>query len=94
MGEAGLARHRADRPVGSVGRLGAKRALDHRGDLVILDRSRPARTSLVQQSFHTILEEAPAPLADRVFVHAQLDRDDLALDAVGATKNDPATFRH
>ena len=41
-----------------------------------------ARSCLVQQLFGTTFEEAPAPLADRVFVHAQLGSDGLALDAI------------
>jgi hypothetical protein len=38
---------------------GAERALDHGGDLIIINRSRSAWTSLIQEPFDAVLEKAP-----------------------------------
>src|SRR4029453_14379437 len=86
--------HRADRPVCRIVGCRAQRALDHCRDLIVVDRPRPARSGLVQQTLDTIAQEAPPPLADGMLVHAQLRRDDLAWDAISAPKNDPAPLRH
>jgi len=80
--------------MGRIRRLRSQSSLDHRGDLIILDRSWPARPSFIQQAFNTILQEASAPLANRVLVHAQLSGHDLAMDAVSAAQDDPVSFRH
>jgi hypothetical protein len=44
------------------------------------------------EALDTILQETPPPFADRVFMHAQFRSDDLALDAIGAAQNDPASL--
>lgn len=94
VGEAGRTRHRADRPVCRIGWRRAQCALDYGGDLIVVDRSWPAGSGLVQQAFDTILQEAPPPSPDRVFVHAQLGSNHLALNAVGAAQDDAASLRH
>ena len=86
--------HRTDRPVRRVDRRGAQRPLDHRSDLIVVDRSWSAGSSLVQQTIKATLQEAPTPLANRVFVDAQLGRDDLAGQAVSTSQNDPAPLGH
>ena len=63
-------------------------------DLIIIDRPRPAGSGLVQQPFDTILQKATSPLANHMLVHAQLGCDHLALDAVRAAQDDPASLRH
>src|SRR5215831_1764942 len=89
-GKADLRRHRTDRPVCRVGRRGAQRALDHGRNLIVVDGSRSARTSLVEQPVAAILQEAAPPFANRVFVQPQLGRDGLAGQSVRTTKNDAA----
>jgi hypothetical protein len=71
-----------------------QRPLDHGRHLIVVDRPGPARSGFVQQTLHAILEEATPPFADRVLMHTQFGRDDLAGNAVGATKNDPAPLGH
>src|SRR5262245_37926897 len=93
MGKAGLRRHRTDRPVRRIGRRGAQRPLDHRRNLIVVDGSRPARTSLVEQAIAAILQEAAPPLANRVFVHAELGRDRLAGGSIRTSQNDAASLR-
>src|SRR5215813_10768189 len=67
MGKAGLRRHRTDRPVCRVGRRGAQRALDHGRNLIVVDGSRPARTSLVEQPLAAI-RSGESPLAQLTLI--------------------------
>jgi hypothetical protein len=78
MGKAGLRRHRTDRPVRRVGRRGAQCSLYYGRNLIVVDGSRPARTSLVEQAITAIFQEAAAPLANRMFVQTKFSRDPLA----------------
>ena len=78
MRKAGLGRHRTDRPVRRVGRRGAQCPLDHGGNLIVVDGSRAARASLVEQTVTAILQEASPPLANRMLVEAKLGADRLA----------------
>jgi hypothetical protein len=55
MRKAGFSRHRTDRPVRRVRRRGAQRSLDHSGNLVVVDGSRSAGASLVEQTITAIL---------------------------------------
>ncbi len=80
--------------MGSIGRRGAQRALNHRGDLIVGDCSWPARPGFIQQTLDTTPQKAPAPFADRVLMHAKFDGHDLALDTIRAAKDDPASLRH
>jgi hypothetical protein len=52
--------------------------LDDGGDLIIVDRARSARTIFIQKAFDAVLQKAPPPFADGMFVHAQLGGDDFA----------------
>ena len=63
--------HRAQRPMGGVRRRRAERPLDNLGHLIVRERSRPSRPRLIRQPLDARLQEAPAPLADRVLVHAE-----------------------
>ena len=90
MGKAALRRHRTDRPVRRVGRRGAQRPLDHGRNLIVVDGSRPARTSLVEQAIAAILQEAAPPFANCVFVQAELGRDGLAGQSIRTAQTDAA----
>jgi hypothetical protein len=92
MRKAGLGRHRTQRPVRRVGRRGAQRALDHGRNFIVIDGSRPARTRLVEQAIAAILQEAPPPFANRVFVQPKLGRNRLAGQSVRTAQNDPASL--
>ena len=63
--------HRAQRPMGGVRRRRAERPLDNLGHLIVRERSRPSRPRLIRQPLDALLQEAAAPLADRVLVHAE-----------------------
>ena len=77
-----------------IARQGTQRPLDHGGHLIVVDRPRPAGPGFVQQALDAILEEAAPPLADRVLMHSQFSRDDLAGHAAGASQDDPASLGH
>jgi hypothetical protein len=79
--------------VGRVGRLGLKGADNHRFDPGILDRARCSRSRLVPKTFKPTLGEAPTPLADRIGIDTQADRNNLALLAVSTAQNDPSPQR-
>ena len=70
--------HRAQRPMGGVRRRRAERPLDNLGHLIVRERSRPSRPRLIRQPLDARLQEAPAPLADRVLVHAEFGCHRLA----------------
>jgi hypothetical protein len=78
--------------VRGVGRHGAQRPLNHRRNPIVVNGSRPARTSFVEQAIAAILEEAPPPLADRVFVHAELGRGRLAGASIRTSQDDAASL--
>jgi hypothetical protein len=71
-----------------------KRTLNHGSDLIVVDRACPAWPRLVQQALDALLQEPPPPFARGMFVHAQLDCDDLAGQAIATSQDDPAPFRH
>ena len=94
MRKAGLSRHRTDRPVRRVGRRGAQRPLDHGGNLIVVDGSRPARASLVEQA----LDSDPsgsggATCQPYARARPSSARDRLAGEAVRTSQNDPAPLR-
>jgi hypothetical protein len=49
-----------------------QRALDDSGNLIIIDRARPARASFIQEPFDAILQKPSTPFADRVLMNAKL----------------------
>jgi hypothetical protein len=59
-------------------RRGAQRPLDHGGNLIVVDGSRSARASLVEQTVTATLQEASPPLAHGMLVQAKLGADRLA----------------
>ncbi|MEY9783336.1 hypothetical protein ABIA23_004803 [Sinorhizobium fredii] len=71
-----------------------QRALDHSSNLIIADRSGPARANFVEQAIEPVFKKAPSPFANRMFMHAEFARNDLARNSVGTAKNDPASLRH
>ena len=51
-------------------RRGAERALNHGGDLIIIDRSRASSTGLIQELLDAVRQKAPTPFPDRVLMEA------------------------
>jgi hypothetical protein len=80
--------------VRCIGWRRAQRALNHGGNLIVVDRPWPAGSGLVQQPFDTVLQKTTTPFPDRVFVHAKLGSNGLALNAVSAAQNDATSLRH
>jgi hypothetical protein len=74
----------------SRGRRGAQRLLDHGRNLIVLDGSRPARTDLVEQAIAAILQKTTPPLANRVFMQAELGCDRLAGQSLRTSQDDAA----
>jgi hypothetical protein len=73
-----------------VGRRRAQRPLYHGRNLIVVDGSRPARTSLVEQAIAAILQEAATPFANRMFVQAKLGCDGLVGQSARTSQNDAA----
>ena len=84
--------HRAQRPMGGVRRRRAERPLDNLGHLIVRERSRPSRPRLIRQPLDARLQEAPAPLADRVLVHAEFGCHRLVRQAVRAAQDHAAAI--
>src|SRR4051794_24464207 len=55
--------HRTDRPMRGIFWRRTQRALDHSGNLIIIDRARPARASFIQEPFDAILQKPSTPFA-------------------------------
>ena len=70
-----------------------QRALDHSGNLIIIDRARPARASFIQEPFDAILQKPSTPFADRVLMNAKLVCNRLARYPVGAPQDGPTALR-
>jgi hypothetical protein len=90
--KASFHRHRADRPVRRVGRGRAQCPLDHGRNLIVVDSSRSARASFVEQTFAAILQKSTTPLADCVFVEPELHSNVFARQAVRTSQNYPASL--
>jgi hypothetical protein len=81
MGKAGLL---------SNGSTSASRRPAWCRNLIVVDGSRPARTSLVEEAIAAILQEAAAPFANCMFVQARFSRDRLAGQSARTSQNDAA----
>ena len=94
--QSALPGHRADRPVGGIGRRRLQRPLDNLGHLFVRERPRPSRPRLIRQPLDALLQEAAAPLADRVLVHAEFGCHRLVRQTVcySARKFDPPGSRN
>ena len=79
---------RVDQCVASFGAL-SKRLGDHRVDIGIGDRARPARPRLVDQAVEPLGLKRRAPLGDRVAVHAEALRDLAGPQSFGHQQDDP-----
>ena len=90
--QSALPGHRADRPVGRVGRRRLQRPLDDLGHLFVRERPRPSRPRLIRQPLDALLQEAAAPLADRVLVHAEFGCHRLVRQAVCAVQDHAAAI--
>jgi hypothetical protein len=82
VGKASFRRHRADRPVRRVCRGRAQCPLDHGSNLIVVDSSRSAGSSFVEQTFAAILQKSTTPLANCVFVETKLHSNILARQTV------------
>jgi hypothetical protein len=71
----------------------AQRTFDHSSNLVILDRSRSAGASLINQTIAAILQKSATPLTNGMFVQTKLGSHGLARQAVRTPQNDAATLR-
>ena len=78
VGKASFRRHRADRPMRRVDRCRAQCPLDHGSNLIVVNTSRSAGTRLVKQTLAAILQKSATPLANCVFVKAELGSNILA----------------
>lgn len=58
--------------------------------LIVIDGSRPARSSVIEQVIITILQEPASPPANRVFMDAKLGSNRVAGQPVGTAQNDAA----
>jgi hypothetical protein len=70
-----------------------QRPLDHGSHLIVTDSSRSAGASLVKQTIAAILQKSATPLANCVFVEADLGSHILARQAVRTSQNDAASLR-
>jgi hypothetical protein len=68
--------------VRRVERCRAQRPLDHGSKLIVIDRSRSAGARLVKKTLAAILQKSATPLANSVFVEAELGSNILARHAV------------
>ena len=76
-----------------IGRRRAQRTLNDGSNLIVVDRSRPPGSRLIQQAIDAALEKTPTPLADRVLVKAEFARYGLARHAVRAAQDHTAALR-
>jgi len=79
--------------VRRVDRCRAQRPFDHGSNLIVVYSSRPARASLVKQTIAAILQKSATPLANCVFVKAELGSYTLTCQAVRTSQNDAASLR-
>jgi hypothetical protein len=75
-----------------VDRGRAQCPLDHGSNLIVVDRSRSTGASFVEQTFAAILQKSTTPLANCVFVEAELRSNILARQAVRTSQNDAASL--
>jgi hypothetical protein len=69
-------------------RLGGK---DPGSNLIVVDSSRLAGASFVEQTFAAILQKSTTPLANCVFLEPELHGNFLARQAARTSQNDPAS---
>ena len=82
---------RSDQWVASAGVVSSVRSMTS-ATCLVRERSRPSRTRLIRQSVDALLQEAAAPLADRVLVHAEFDCHRLVGQAVCAAQDHAAAI--
>ncbi|MCS3928787.1 hypothetical protein M2175_003818 [Bradyrhizobium elkanii] len=70
-----------------------QRPLDHRGNLIVVDGSRAARACLVKQAITAVLQKSATPLANGVFVEAELGSHRLAWQSIRASQDRAASLR-
>jgi hypothetical protein len=92
VGKASFCSHRANRPARRVERRRAQRPLDHGSNLIVGDCSRPTKASLVKQTVAAVFQRSTTPLANGVFVKAELGSHILR-QAVRTSQNDAASLR-
>ena len=70
----------------------AERAFDNGGNLVVLDRPRPAGTGFIQEPFDTVLQKPPTPFANSMLMDAKLTRNGLARQADSASQDNSSAL--
>ena len=76
--------------MGGIGRRRLQRPLDNLGHLLVRERPRPSRPRLIRQPLDALREEAAAPRAHRVLVHAEFGCHRLVRQAVCAAQDHAA----
>jgi hypothetical protein len=74
-------------------RCRAQRPLDDGSNLIVVNSSRSAGPSLVKQTIAAVIQKSATPLANCVFVEAELGGHILARQAVCTPQNDAASLR-
>ncbi len=92
-GKASFRSHRADQPLRRLGRRRTQRAIDHGGNLIVVDGARAARACLVKQAITAILQKSAARLANGVFVEAEFGSHRLAWQAIRPPQDRAASLR-
>ncbi|MHC2627451.1 hypothetical protein ACVIU7_004982 [Bradyrhizobium liaoningense] len=70
-----------------------QRAIDHGGNLIVVDGARAARACLVKQAITAILQKSAARLANGVFVEAEFGSHRLAWQAIRPPQDRAASLR-
>jgi hypothetical protein len=78
--------------VGRIDRERLQRSFDHGRHGIVVDRTGAAGSRLVQQAVDATLQKPPTPFTDHMLADAEFGRHLLALQAIGATQNDPAAL--
>jgi hypothetical protein len=71
----------------------AQRPLDHGSNLIVIDRSRTTGASLIKQTIAAVFQKSTTPLANGVFVEAELGSHSLARQAIRTSQNDATSLR-
>ena len=93
VGEATRLGHRAQGPMGRVGRRRAERPLNDLGHRLVRDGPGPAQPRLVPQACEALLHEAAPPLPNGMLMHPEFRGDRLARQPRGAPQNHVAALR-
>ena len=82
-------RHRAQRPMGRIGRGRLQGQTDRLGDFRIADLPRRTGTRLITKTLNSPLGKAPAPFAHRILIGAEGSRDHLVFQTLSGGEHNP-----